>query len=173
VICTQAQSRLPPSMLFSDRDFTADDYEALLALDEGIDNRKGVPFSHVSARKAQGSKLMFSHAHLRSYADGKAPGVPQRWLLPMPMHSAELSPVRHAGASKEVIEAIPTVTVGGKGGGLAPDDDPRCCICLADYAPGATLRKLPCSHQFHKCAACHHSSLLQSSFLPLLPCGCR
>ena len=29
-------------MLFSDRDFTADDYEALLALDEGIDNRKGV-----------------------------------------------------------------------------------------------------------------------------------
>jgi hypothetical protein len=39
--CLQAQSRLPPSMLFSDRDFTADDYEALLALDEGIDNRKG------------------------------------------------------------------------------------------------------------------------------------
>lgn len=38
----QAQSRLPPSMLFSDRDFTADDYETLLALDEGIDNRKGV-----------------------------------------------------------------------------------------------------------------------------------
>lgn len=29
-------------MLFSDRDFGADDYEALLALDEGIDNRKGV-----------------------------------------------------------------------------------------------------------------------------------
>ena len=28
-------------MLFSDRDFGADDYEALLALDEGIDNRKG------------------------------------------------------------------------------------------------------------------------------------
>lgn len=37
----QSQSRLPPSMLFSDRDFGADDYEALLALDEGIDNRKG------------------------------------------------------------------------------------------------------------------------------------
>lgn len=32
-------------MLFSDRDFGADDYEALLALDEGIDNRKGaIPF---------------------------------------------------------------------------------------------------------------------------------
>ena len=50
-----------------------------------------------------------------------------------------------------MIEAIPTVTVGGSGGGLTPDDDPRCCICLADYAPGATLRKLPCGHQFHRC----------------------
>ena len=50
-----------------------------------------------------------------------------------------------------MIEAIPTLTVGGSGGGLTPDDDPRCCICLADYAPGATLRKLPCSHQFHRC----------------------
>lgn len=55
------------------------------------------------------------------------------------------------GASKEVIEAIPTVTVGKGGGGLRPDDDPRCSICLADYASGATLRKLPCGHQFHRC----------------------
>jgi E3 ubiquitin-protein ligase RNF38/44 len=34
-------SGLPSEMLFSDRDFTEDDYEALLALDEGVENRKG------------------------------------------------------------------------------------------------------------------------------------
>ncbi|KAL4542005.1 hypothetical protein Ndes2526B_g06494 [Nannochloris sp. 'desiccata'] len=34
-------SSLPSDLLFSDRDFTEDDYEALLALDEGVENRKG------------------------------------------------------------------------------------------------------------------------------------
>lgn len=33
--------RLPPELLFSDRDFTDADYELLLALDEGVENRKG------------------------------------------------------------------------------------------------------------------------------------
>ena len=33
--------RLPPHLLFSDRDFNEDDYEALLALDETVENRKG------------------------------------------------------------------------------------------------------------------------------------
>ena len=32
---------LPPSLLFSDRDFNDEDYEALLALDEGVVNRRG------------------------------------------------------------------------------------------------------------------------------------
>ena len=35
--------RLPPHMLFSDRDFDANDYEALLALDDGMRSSKGVP----------------------------------------------------------------------------------------------------------------------------------
>ena len=35
-------SRLAPHLLFSDRDFNENDYEALLALDEGIENRRGV-----------------------------------------------------------------------------------------------------------------------------------
>jgi RING-like zinc finger len=69
-----------------------------------------------------------------------------------------------------VIEAIPTLTVGGSGGGLTPDDDPRCCICLADYAPGATLRKLPCSHQFHRCVVqgpvCRAATLQPLVMLP-------
>ncbi|KAK9843486.1 hypothetical protein WJX81_005373 [Elliptochloris bilobata] len=33
--------RLPPQLLFSDRDFTEADYEMLLALDEGVENRRG------------------------------------------------------------------------------------------------------------------------------------
>ncbi|GAX86687.1 hypothetical protein CEUSTIGMA_g14094.t1 [Chlamydomonas eustigma] len=32
---------LPPSLLLSDRDFTADDYEALCRLDDQVENRKG------------------------------------------------------------------------------------------------------------------------------------
>ncbi len=46
--CAQAMaglhggSRLAPHLLFSDRDFNENDYEALLALDEGIENRRGV-----------------------------------------------------------------------------------------------------------------------------------
>lgn len=49
-----SSGRLPPHLLFSDRDFNEDDYEALLALDETVENRKGELFfilaaAHVSA----------------------------------------------------------------------------------------------------------------------------
>ena len=37
-----SSGRLPPHLLFSDRDFNEDDYEALLALDDTVENRKGV-----------------------------------------------------------------------------------------------------------------------------------
>ena len=40
-------SRLPAHLLFSDRDFNENDYEALLALDEGIENRRGAPLASV------------------------------------------------------------------------------------------------------------------------------
>lgn len=36
-----SNNRLPPHLLFSDRDFNEDDYEALLALDDTVENRKG------------------------------------------------------------------------------------------------------------------------------------
>lgn len=36
-----ARSGLPPQLLFTDRDFTSDDYEWLCRLDEGVENRKG------------------------------------------------------------------------------------------------------------------------------------
>lgn len=38
-----AHSRLPPQLLYSDRDFDENDYEALLALDDTVENRKGDP----------------------------------------------------------------------------------------------------------------------------------
>lgn len=90
-----------------------------------------------------------------------------------------------AGASKEVINAIPTVTLPAGGGAPDEDADPRCSICLADYEAGATLRKLPCGHQFHRwgvlTAFREESFSLKLSHLPglyeasvaLMPCGHR
>lgn len=45
-----SNNRLPPHLLFSDRDFNEDDYEALLALDDTVENRKG-------KQKHQGSSV--------------------------------------------------------------------------------------------------------------------
>lgn len=42
-----SSGRLPPHLLFSDRDFNEDDYEALLALDDTVENRKGMSVSQV------------------------------------------------------------------------------------------------------------------------------
>ncbi len=38
-----SQNRLPPHLLFTERDFDENDYEALLALDEAVESRKGAP----------------------------------------------------------------------------------------------------------------------------------
>uniref|UniRef100_A0A7S3VPG8 RING-type domain-containing protein n=1 Tax=Dunaliella tertiolecta TaxID=3047 RepID=A0A7S3VPG8_DUNTE len=42
-------SNLPPNLLFSDRDFTADDYEALCRLDESVENRTGATRAEINA----------------------------------------------------------------------------------------------------------------------------
>ena len=44
-----SQAGIPPGLLLSDRDFTADDYEALLKLDERVENRKGASSSDIEA----------------------------------------------------------------------------------------------------------------------------
>lgn len=36
-----SQGRLPAHLLFTERDFDENDYEALLALDEAVESRKG------------------------------------------------------------------------------------------------------------------------------------
>ncbi|KAG1664700.1 hypothetical protein FOA52_006675 [Chlamydomonas sp. UWO 241] len=41
MVAGAAASGIPPHLLFSDRDFTADDYEALCRLDDKVENRKG------------------------------------------------------------------------------------------------------------------------------------
>lgn len=108
-----SSGRLPPHLLFSDRDFNEDDYEALLALDDTVENRKG--------------------------------------------------------ATKDVIEAIPTVPV--PFGGLTESGDRRCPICLEDYVSGATLRRLHCTHQFHK--PCLDKWLLQKATCPICQGECN
>lgn len=108
-----SSGRLPPHLLFSDRDFNEDDYEALLALDDTVENRKG--------------------------------------------------------ATKDVIEAIPTVPV--PFGGLTETGDRRCPICLEDYVSGATLRRLHCSHQFHK--PCVDKWLQQKATCPICQGDCK
>ena len=44
-----SQAGIPPGLLLSDRDFTADDYEALLKLDERVENRKGASSRDIEA----------------------------------------------------------------------------------------------------------------------------
>ena len=53
-----------------------------------------------------------------------------------------------SGATEESIEAIRTAVVGA--GGLAPDSECKCPICLEDFVPGSVLRCMDCTHTFHK-----------------------
>ena len=53
-----------------------------------------------------------------------------------------------AGAETHAIERVPTAIVGA--GGVPPEKDGRCPICLEELVPGAVLRCLPCSHHFHR-----------------------
>ena len=41
VVGARSSSRLPPHLLYTDRDFNENDYEALLALDDTVQSRKG------------------------------------------------------------------------------------------------------------------------------------
>jgi hypothetical protein len=44
---------LPPQLLFSDRDFTADDYDMLCRLDETVENRRGATAAQLAALPTQ------------------------------------------------------------------------------------------------------------------------
>lgn len=62
---------------------------------------------------------------------------------PIPMHVQ--------GASRQVIDLLPTVVV-RPGGRQRTADDERgtCSICLEDVKDGSVMRLLPCAHRFHK-----------------------
>lgn len=47
------RSGLPPQLLFSDRDFTADDYEMLLKLDDKVESRRGATQTVIDALPVQ------------------------------------------------------------------------------------------------------------------------
>jgi E3 ubiquitin-protein ligase RNF38/44 len=103
-------SALPSELLFSDRDFTEADYEALLALDEGVENRKGAKQDVINQ-----------------------------------LHS----------------ERVPR----GHGGQAVAAAYGDCCICLEKIGAGQTIRKLECSHHFHK--GCVDKWLKQKASCPI------
>ncbi|KCV68198.1 hypothetical protein H696_05127 [Fonticula alba] len=61
--------------------------------------------------------------------------------------SASNAPKVDKGADEARIKNLPAL-VFQPGGDLA-DDDALCAICLGDYEPGETFRRLPCKHHFH------------------------
>ena len=101
---------LPPELLFSDRDFTDADYEALLRLDEHVENRQG--------------------------------------------------------ATQEMINQIPLERVPRSGGGRGAGGPTRdCAICIDKMNAGQMIRRLECSHYFHK--GCVDKWLKQKATCPI------
>lgn len=47
----------------------------------------------------------------------------------------------------EAVSAIPTATYDAQN---FAEDDRRCPVCLADYAEGDVVARLPCTHHFHQ-----------------------
>ncbi|OAY75445.1 RING-H2 finger protein ATL80 [Ananas comosus] len=67
---------------------------------------------------------------------------------------------RNKGLKKKVLRALPKVSYGGAGGGLA-----ECPICLAEFVEGEEIRILPhCGHRFH--VACVDTWLRSHSSCP-------
>jgi len=90
-------SRLPPHLLFSDRDFDGDDYEFLSRLDDSVESRKGA------------DDQIINKINLCAFGSGG---------LPIPG---------------------------------AMDVEPRCPICLENFAQGVEIRVMPCQHKYHRC----------------------
>lgn len=59
-------------------------------------------------------------------------------------------------ASKEFVESLPEVT---------DSLDKKCPICLNEYEPGVTVKKLPCDHHFH--CSCIVPWLQQTNSCPM------
>lgn len=91
-------SRLPPHLLFSDRDFDENDYEFLCRLDDTVESRKGA------------DDQIINKISLCSFGSGNNP--------------------------QDV---------------AAYEMDPRCPICLENFAEGVEIRVMPCRHKYHRC----------------------
>ena len=173
-----SSGRLPPHLLFSERDFNENDYEALLALDDTVENRKGqarftttCPTSCASLLcDLSLSEFCFSTC---CYAEQTCRSCQARFPLGSRLPSCQdvghSCRIVYTGASKDIIEAIPTVAVPLNG--LTDTGDKRCPICLEDYVSGVTLRRLHCSHQFHK--PCVDTWLGQKATCPICQGDCK
>lgn len=67
---------LPAHLLFSDRDFTADDYEYLCRLDEAVENRKGASQADIDALPTQVVDARSLAAEAEGPAEGAVGGGP-------------------------------------------------------------------------------------------------
>jgi hypothetical protein len=65
---------------------------------------------------------------------------------PPPNHNANLL-LANAGASEEVLEALPRFVFGAQT--QMPEEDLVCAICLDEFKPTDEVSKLPCGHYFH------------------------
>lgn len=124
-------------MAFMQRDFTGDDYEMLMQLDE---------LQNVNATRR---------------------GAPSSVINRLPTHrltQAEIDAMKHASSrdpeaaasgdeSKATADQRKSTAAGGSHSHNHEDDDedaPKCLICLAPYEAGNEVRSLLCLHQFHK-----------------------
>jgi len=72
------------------------------------------------------------------------PGMQHHLVLAAP-------PVVPRGLSPAEISALPCFEFAARHMSKSPDGDKAACmICLAEFAPGDTVRLLPCLHRYHR-----------------------
>jgi len=133
-------------LMLREGNFTAEDYNSLLSLDEG-----GASLQGASAEEITG---------LPAYRFHKA-RVP-----------SEAAPIAPAGAVAVAVDAGAEGALRNTTPSSAPSQAQTTCnICLEDFAESEELRLLPCMHQFH--ASCIDMWLVQKGSCPVCKMSIR